>query len=244
MPDYFDMMRGSAASPSQSELQDQRRRMNQQPSITAAQAAADAANAQPPIGTVLQHAGHGDSSDGRWLICDGRLREIISYPELYEEIGTIWNKGDEPAGFFRIPDTRGRAPIGAGQGDLLSDRPLASKVGAETHTLTADQLAAHEHGYTSEYTHSHGGATGINSHNHGGDDYIGSFNTITGLAGGGTGVALYSQNYALGTVSTIDHNHGIGENTHNHYVGSAGSGVAHNNMPPSLALNLRIRALI
>lgn len=44
-----------------------------------------------------------------------------------------------------LPDSRGRAIIGFGQGSGLSNRTLGQAVGAETHTLTVAQMPSHSH---------------------------------------------------------------------------------------------------
>lgn len=42
-----------------------------------------------------------------WLECDGAQYLIAAYPDLYAFIGTLYNLGNETAGYFRVPDTRG-----------------------------------------------------------------------------------------------------------------------------------------
>jgi microcystin-dependent protein len=46
---------------------------------------------------------------------------------------------------FTLPDYRSRSPMGAGQGSGLTKRYQGSFYGAETHTLTTDELPAHSH---------------------------------------------------------------------------------------------------
>lgn len=153
--------------PNQAQIQDTRRRMNQQPAIHGAQITADAALAQPPIGALVPYAGAGDPPDGKWLACDGRTLYIEDYPDLYAVLGTKWNNGTETPDIFRIPDCRGRSPVGAGQGEGLANRPVAQKFGAEEHTLAAAQMPTHDHGGNTGATgHSHGGSTGSDSHSH------------------------------------------------------------------------------
>ena len=51
-----------------------------------------------------------------WLICDGSIVNIASYPRLYNALGTAYNRtGETPGTNFRIPDMRGIFPIGVGQ---------------------------------------------------------------------------------------------------------------------------------
>ncbi|MCX5508637.1 phage tail protein [Pseudomonas sp. BJa3] len=42
-----------------------------------------------------------------YLELDGSLQSMATYPDLAAYLGTTYNKGAEPAGFFRLPDTRG-----------------------------------------------------------------------------------------------------------------------------------------
>ncbi|BBT38943.1 phage tail protein [Pseudomonas putida] len=42
-----------------------------------------------------------------FLELDGSTQSIATYPDLAAYLGTTYNKGDEPAGYFRLPDSRG-----------------------------------------------------------------------------------------------------------------------------------------
>jgi microcystin-dependent protein len=79
---------------------------------------------------------------------------------------------------FNVPDLRGRATIGAGQGAGLTNRALAAVGGEENHVLGVAELAAHAHGVA--HTHTMG------NHSHNVDHYhnIGSgFYHAHGLGG-------------------------------------------------------------
>jgi hypothetical protein len=43
-----------------------------------------------------------------WLVCNGTLRDIVDYPDLYAVIGTKFNIGGEPGGQFRLPAISGK----------------------------------------------------------------------------------------------------------------------------------------
>ena len=239
-----------SSSPSQSELQDQVRRANQQPSINEAQVTADAALIQPPIGAMMGWAGASDPTDTKWLLCDGRTVLIESYPELYTAIGTTWNTGGEAADAFRLPDLRSRVAVGAGQGTSLTNRAVAAKSGSESVVLTTPQLATHSHlsatgnsthdhgastgdnthshgAATGDNIHSHGGATGNNVHYHGGDSYV-TANTFTNiiLNSGGSFNVVHSINQLDNTFTDFSdpHSHTISSVTHDHTISS----VTHN----------------
>ncbi|MCR6633135.1 MAG: tail fiber protein [Magnetospirillum sp.] len=82
-----------------------------------------------------------------WLLCDGGAVSRTTYAALFATIGTVFGNGDG-ATTFNLPDLRGRAPIGVGQGIGLSDRSLGQKVGEEAHVLTVAELPSHDHSFT------------------------------------------------------------------------------------------------
>ena len=110
-----------------------------------------------PVGAVVW-AGLGQVLAG-WLECDGSAVSRAEHSALFAVIGTTYGVGDGAA-TFNLPDLRGRAAIGAGQGTGLTDRALGSTGGAETHALTEQELAAHGHSVTvSNTAHSHANGT-------------------------------------------------------------------------------------
>ena len=90
-----------------------------------------------PLGTVLPFAG-ATAPDG-FMLCDGAELFASEHADLFAVIGTVYGEGEAP-GSFKLPDLRGRAAIGAGQGVDLSDRVLGAMAGAETHQLTVDEM--------------------------------------------------------------------------------------------------------
>lgn len=57
------------------------------------------------VGTVLMWGGK-SIPDG-YLICDGQVVLQSQYADLFQVIGTTFNTGGEPAGWFRIPPASG-----------------------------------------------------------------------------------------------------------------------------------------
>lgn len=94
-----------------------------------------------PTGTVLMWAG--SSAPSGYLLCDGSTLLRASYPDLFAAIGTAFGSDDEDS--FSLPDLRGRAPLGAGQGAGLSNRTLAQQGGTETVTLSSAEMPSHTH---------------------------------------------------------------------------------------------------
>lgn len=78
-----------------------------------------------------------------WVLCDGSLLPISENEALYTLIGTTY--GGDGVTTFGVPDLRGRAPIGQGQGPGLSNRVIGQSGGVEQVTLTVPQMPAHTH---------------------------------------------------------------------------------------------------
>jgi microcystin-dependent protein len=95
-----------------------------------------------PSGAILQFAG--SSAPANWLLCDGSLVSRTTYATLFGVVGTNYGAGDGST-TFKLPDMRGRVPIGAGQGSSLTNRVIAATGGAETHTLLESEMPSHTH---------------------------------------------------------------------------------------------------
>jgi microcystin-dependent protein len=78
-----------------------------------------------------------------WLMCDGTIYNIVTYPALGATLGATF--GGDGVTTFAVPDCRGRSPIGAGQGGGLTNRALGQMVGVETHLLTLAESPSHTH---------------------------------------------------------------------------------------------------
>lgn len=80
------------------------------------------------IGTILPFAGN--FAPKGWAICNGQTLSIANYSALFSILGTSY--GGDGITTFRLPDLRGRVPMGYGTGDGLTPRELGEQVGAET----------------------------------------------------------------------------------------------------------------
>jgi microcystin-dependent protein len=78
-----------------------------------------------------------------WALADGQLLAISQNDALFSLFGTIY--GGDGRTTFGLPDLRGRIPIHQGAGPGLSPRPIGSKGGEETVTVTGAQLPPHTH---------------------------------------------------------------------------------------------------
>jgi microcystin-dependent protein len=185
-----------------------------------------------------------------WLICQGQAVSRTTYAALYAALGAAgspWGQGDGST-TFNVPDLRGRAPIGAGQGVGLANRALGSLTGAETTTLTWDQSGTNGNGSTGNDTpdHAHSGTTDTENQNHAhsgttaGDYPDHSHATaINNLSTGSHALAFGSQwtgpgvGYAVwgSGGASARHQHDFGTSTenaaHNHNFGTGGANTRH-----------------
>lgn len=146
-----------------------------------------------------------------WALCNGQLLQIAQHSNLFHVLGTTY--GGDGVNTFALPDLRGRMPVGTGQGPSLANYTAGQVGGAETTTLTANQLPVHSHALlaTDQFGDS-GAPTGAALAST--DDP----NTFTSAS------PIYKQavpNTALATSS----------------IGPAGGSQPHDNMPPFLGLN-------
>lgn len=78
-----------------------------------------------------------------WMPAQGQVLSISENNILYALLGTTY--GGNGTTTFALPDLRGRAPIGAGQGPGLSAKTVGQAGGSEAATLTAQNLPLHHH---------------------------------------------------------------------------------------------------
>lgn len=73
-----------------------------------------------------------------WASCDGRLLKIRDNRDLYAVLGLTY--GGDGVNTFALPDLRGRAPMHPGP-----DFAVGSRGGEAVHSLTVDEMPAHNH---------------------------------------------------------------------------------------------------
>ncbi len=78
-----------------------------------------------------------------WTRCDGQLLPISQNTALFALLGTTY--GGDGRTTFGLPDLRGRAALHFGQGPGLSSYNIGQKGGAETVTLSTNQMPSHNH---------------------------------------------------------------------------------------------------
>src|SRR6267378_777314 len=92
--------------------------------------------AQPYVGEIRMFGGN--FAPAGWMFCEGQLLPISENETLFNLIGTTY--GGDGQSTFALPDLRGRIPLHFGNGFTLAETG-----GAETVTLTVNQIAAHSH---------------------------------------------------------------------------------------------------
>jgi len=137
---------------------------------------------------------------------------------LFDAIGTTYGSGDGSS-TFNVPNLQGKVPVGKNSGTFST---LGATGGAETHTLTTNEIPSHTHTGTTSTNgeHTHGYRTRVaaavftNAGGTGWDGYPAANNNTTGSAG--------------------NHNHTF-------TTDGAGGGQAHNNLQPYIVLNYMIK---
>jgi len=85
----------------------------------------------------------GNYAPSRWAFCNGTVLTVTDNEALYSLVGAVY--GGNGHSTFRLPDFRGRLPIGIGSGPSLTPRELGDAVGEERVTLTSQQIPVHQH---------------------------------------------------------------------------------------------------
>ena len=129
---------------------------------------AASAQIEPYLGQMIQ-VGFNFCPSG-WATASGQILSISQNTALFSLLGTTYGGNGQTT--FALPDMRGRAAVHVGQGPGLSVYELGQVSGAETVTLTVNELAKHDHraaiqtaNANANATTAAGNAIGISSNN-------------------------------------------------------------------------------
>ena len=159
-----------------------------------------------------------DWAPEQWLPCDGRTLKINNYVALYTLLGKQF--GGDGKTEFKLPDLRGRTPIGLGTNPKETspvDHTMGSSGGVEAVALNMTQIPPHTHQLVG--TSDEGAVATPNA-------------APCYFAGAPADHQLYAPYTAVAAVKLA-----------NDTVGVRGAGAGHNNMQPSLVLNYCICAV-
>lgn len=181
-------------------------------SVTSAKLAGGAAFTS---GMIVPFAG--STAPSGWLMCFGQDVSRTIYADLYSTIASTYGAGDNSS-TFNVPDLRGR--VIAGQDDMGG--VSANRLTGQTGGLDGDSLGASGGTETHILTTSE-----MPAHNHSGTvDLRTNWEAGTSsLSPVGTGNARYDGNASRPSLS----------------ISNTGSGVAHNNVQPTIVLNYIIK---
>lgn len=151
----------------------------------------------PEIGDI-KHSVRSDNHAG-WVKCDGTAVSRATYADLFAIIGTSFGAGNGTT-TFNLPDAKGRVLGGVGTGAGLTARNLGNKVGAETHTLTLQQMPAHTHDVTNA-AYISGNNTLTESDSSPGElDLVNTTTVTSSSAGGGEAYDIMQPTLFIGNV--------------------------------------------
>lgn len=99
--------------------------------------------AQPYVGEIRMFAGN--FAPAGWALCQGQLVAISENEALFQLIGTTY--GGDGESTFALPNLSSRVPAHQGSGLVLGEQG-----GAETITLTVQQMPSHTHRFVAAGT--------------------------------------------------------------------------------------------
>jgi len=193
-----------------------------------------------------------------WLYCNGAFVSQSTHSDLFAYAGHLFNASVDPGnGSFKLPDFRGRTPIGLSNAGTFVTRGAVG--GTTSHSLSVTESPPHMHGATLAPAgdHSHTGSTSNESspyHTHFQQYYYGTMrtgganNTFSFWSADIDGLAPFTQplsgrstshiHEAATTTSSATHAHALS-------YGSMGSGSnngePHNNVSPYTLMHFMVK---
>lgn len=198
-----------------------------------------------PIGTVMPWAGSGGAPDG-YLLCDGSLASGTTYLDLYNVIGD--NYGSPSGGSFRLPNLKGRVPLGLDSAssntpanlttthaNVTNYKKVGNTGGLQKVALKTSELAKHTHDVSlntnTKGNHNHR-FTYSGDHDH--LDHAGHY--ILGRQNPDVNLAPYGASAKMGMADAGNHSHTVSGATRD-----TGSNTGHENRMPYVVMQYIIK---
>lgn len=202
-----------------------------------------------PAGMIVQYVGA--TAPTGWRFCDGSTYNgsDTTYAALWAAVGTTY--GGSGVGAFKVPDLRGRVPVGYGLGDGLTNRALGTNGGTENHLLTAAEIPSHvhnqgtlatsttgEHGHTFTASTNHQHRLEVQKTTNASHTHNVNGTAAAGMSSPSGTTGAYNDFVEVGstTLANGGHSHTITGDT-----GSVGGGGSHNNMQPFVVVSYLIK---
>jgi len=96
---------------------------------------------EPYVGEIRIFAGN--YAPRGYALCWGQLLSVQQNTALFALLGTQY--GGNGTTTFGLPDLRGRAPLGQGQGPGLTPYVMGEQTGSESVSLVSTQMPSHNH---------------------------------------------------------------------------------------------------
>jgi microcystin-dependent protein len=196
-------------------------------------------NSLMPTGMIIPYAGA--TAPSGWFLCDGSALSQTTYSKLFSAIGTVY--GIAGPNTFKLPDLRGKTVIGTGAGFTLGHQG-----GAETVTLTTNNLPSHSHTGTTDVSGTHTHTASDSGHTHPYSDAFfaenrsqpnnNNFGTSSGTDNDNN---LYTRDVTTGTGNANISVQSAGAHTHTFTTSSVGSANSFAILPPYVSLNYLIK---
>jgi microcystin-dependent protein len=189
-------------------------------------------NALSPVGSVTAYAL--DTPPAGWLLCDGTVHNISSYPALGAGLGSTY--GGNGTTTFAVPNLKGRMPVGLDSAQTEFDS-LGENGGEKSVTLTDSQMN-HRHNFKFALNDNNYNATGslAGMTQAGAFRYSDSSYSSAVLEG-------YITDTRIDGSSAVSGQSGRFASTGNTDTPTLVSPTAHNNLQPYIVMNYIIRAV-